>query len=179
MSFSKEFLVFLSHCRKLLLELTEVGVSKVFLLRDVNGLSFSILDFIIECVDLFGVESGCDEEVIFLLGELFGLFLGSIVQLGDTLFLKLIFSFEFLVLFSQYLELVLHVVLFNVLLVKHCVQLFELVFELTELDLCLVAYMLSLTDLLNETLPFDLNALDLFLQCHNVLIEHLDFSLMI
>lgn len=76
------------------------------------------------------MESGGEEQVIFLLGKLVTFILDSIVELGDSLFFKLVLFFEFLVLLGEDLELVFDVGLFNILSVKDSVKFFELVFEL-------------------------------------------------
>jgi hypothetical protein len=99
--FGKDLFIVLPDCSDLFLQFSEIGVSKVFLLGDVGGFSFCFLDFVIESCDLFGMESGGQEEVVFLFGEEISFFPGSVVELVDALFFELVFFFDFLVLLSE------------------------------------------------------------------------------
>jgi hypothetical protein len=99
--FGKNLFIVLPDCSELFLQFSEIRVSKIFLLGDVDSFSLCFLDLVIEGCDLFGMESGGQEEVVFLFGEEIGFFPDSVVQLDDTLFFELIFFFDFLVLLSE------------------------------------------------------------------------------
>jgi len=125
------------------------------------------------------MECCSKEQVILLFGKLVALVLCTVVKLCDSLFFELVFLFEFLVLFSQDLELVFDVGLFDILAIKDSVKFFELIFELSEFDICFVAVLFSLGYLLDEACPLNFNAFYLLLQRNDVFVEHLDFSLVV
>ena len=123
---------------------------------------------------LFIVVGGCHVMVIFLFRQEICLLIEYNIELRDFLFVNFHLLFQFLVIFSQQLYVILHVVLVNCLVVKKRVKLPKLGFEGPEFLIGLFANLLIFGKLLKETLSFCLHAFNLSFQSGNILVKHLD-----